>query len=341
MTIGEIKQIEKEIEDNFVCMAHDFDGANCSIGTIASHSISRAAQLAKIAEDNKVRVVYKDVAKMFHLMDESDGKQKVSFEDWTITKASTFRGFCNHHDTMLFNKIDQPIHSFDRETILQLHYRSVCYEYYYKKNSLDFFDKIFEREDVKQNAFFDELNLFVDGLNLGLDDIKRQKDICENNYPTKNVNGDVKAIVFRFDVAAPVMCVGGWCPTYTVDKKERLFTEDGVSQGPFVGLSLGYDANGKSFWALTYTEDDKNNSIQKFIANLEKYEQKKFLDIAVLFCLQRSQNACCTPSWHNGLQSWQKRFIQKGFDMIDDESYEPVVGVRLLNQSYNVQKNIV
>lgn len=341
MTIDEIKEIDKDLEENFTCMAHDFDGANCSAGTIASHSISRIAQLSKIAEKNKVRVLYKDIAEMFHLMNESGGKQKASFKDWTIKKASTFRGFCNHHDTLLFNRMDKPIDSFDKETILQLHYRSVCYEYYYKKNSIAFFEKIFDREDVRQNVFFDELNLFVDDLYLGLSDIKRQKDICEKNYPIKNTSGDVKAVVFRFDVAVPVMCVGGWCPTYTIDKREHLFTEDGVSQGPFVGMSLGLDANGKSFWALTYTEDDKSCSVQRFIASLKKYEQKNFLDIAVLFCLQKSQNVCCMPSWHDGLRSWQKRLIQRGFDTLEEKKYEPVVGVNLLNKGRLAQKIIV
>lgn len=136
---------------------------------------------------------------------------------------------------------------------------------------------------------------------------------------------------------APVMCTGGWVPSHTIDKKTVLFHEDMKSLAPLIGMTLGIDANNKSFWALTYT-DDTNIHVKKFLESLKKYLNKRFLDVAVLFCLQKSQNACCRPSWYNGLQKWRKDFIDRGFNEMDESLHKPVVGVNLLNLVYTVKQ---
>jgi hypothetical protein len=335
MTRKELEDLDKEIKANQTCIAHRFDPTNCSGGPISSHSIARSEQLKRIAENDKVCVWNSNISKCFHLMDESEGVQKTSFEPWTIQKASTFEGFCNHHDTLLFNLIDKPVNSFNDEVILQLHYRAMSYEYFHKKTSIEFFERVLSSDDADASPFYDVMLNMKKGNEVALNDLEKEISVCENAFPTKNENKDVKAVVFSFDVMTPVMCTGGWVPSYTIDKGKVLFQDDMESAAPLIGMTLGIDANNKSFWALTYT-DDSDINIQKFLESLKKYQNKKFLDIAVLFCLQKSQNACCRPSWYNGLQKWRKKFINRGFNEIDESSHERVVGVNLLNLAYTV-----
>lgn len=333
MTRKELEDLDKEIKSNQTCIAHRFDGVNCSGGPISSHSIARSEQLKLIAENDKVCVWNGSISKCFHLMDESQGLQKTSFEPWTIKKASTFEGFCNHHDTQLFNRIDKPITTFDDEVILQLHYRAMSYEFFHKKTSIEFLERIISSDESYFNPCCDMLEAQKEGDTIALNDLQSEVSICESAFPTKNASKAVKATIFSFDALVPIMCTGGWVPTHTIDKRETLFQEDMKSMASLIGLTLGIDANNKSFWALTYTADCDVN-VQKFIESVKKYKDKRLLDIAVLFCLQKSQNSCCRPSWYNNLQKWQKNFIERGFNEIDENQHEPVVGVNLLNQKY-------
>ncbi len=333
MTIKELEDLDKEVKSNQACIAQNFDGANCSGEPISSHSIARSEQLKRIAENDEVCVWNNSISRCFHLMDESQGFQKSSFEPWTIKKASTFEGFCNHHDTQFFYRIDKPITTFDDEVILQFHYRAMSYEFFHKKTSIDFFEKLLSSEEAYFNPFRVRLDSEIEGSVIALNYLKRELGVCESAMATKNVNKDVKATVFSFDVMAPIMCTGGWIPVHTIEKKKLLSQEDMKSYAPLIGLTLGIDANNKSFWALTYTADNDVN-VQKFIESIKKHQDKRLLDIAVLFCLQKSQNSCCRPTWYNKLQNWQKEFINRGFYEIDDNKHERVTGVNLLNQKY-------
>ncbi|MBP5769160.1 MAG: hypothetical protein J6W51_08745 [Fibrobacter sp.] len=120
-----------------------------------------------------------------------------------------------------------------------------------------------------------------------------------------------------------------------------MFENELSREAPFIGLTLGLGLNDKTYWALTFTEYDDKNYIRDFFDSLEEYKEKRLLDIAVLFCLQKSQNSCSNPSWYSKLAEWKKRFIEKGFNTFNEESYDSVVGVNLLNQNYNVVKKIV
>jgi len=337
VTRKELEELDQKIKANQTCIAHCFDAANCSGGPISSHSIARSEQLKCIAENDKVCVWNNSISKCFHLMDESEGSVKTSFEPWTIKKASTFEGFCNHHDTQLFNRIDKPITIFDDEVVLQLHYRAMSYEYFHKKTSIEFLEKILSSDGADSNPMCGMLETTKERDDIALNDLRNEISVCENAFSTKNVNKDVKATVFSFDVMAPIMCTGGWVPAYTIDKKTVLFQEDMKSLAPLIGLTLGIDANNKSFWALTYTADNDVN-VQKFIESVKRYKNKRLLDIAVLFCLQKSQNSCCRPSWYDGLQKWRKDFIERGFNEMDENEHKPVVGVNLLNLAYTVKR---
>lgn len=140
MTKEEFFKISNRVKSQNTCLAHDFDPSNCQTTPISSHSIARNEQLSRLSESNKVYIWEKENCdeKIFHELDKSNGKLNFSFRDFTIKKASTFPGFCNYHDTKLFSLIDKPISTFTKETILQLHYRAICYEFFRKKNLLNY-----------------------------------------------------------------------------------------------------------------------------------------------------------------------------------------------------------
>ena len=322
---------ERQLMNSGSCLARSFDEVHCSCGcsTIGSHSIARQALLRKIAENGEVYVWEQNPAKMYH-RNANGSNAKIELTRWGIKKASVFRGFCKNHDDLLFNRIDSPIDSFDKEVLLQMHYRAISYEYFHKKTSTEFLEYALDN-----SVYNPELDQFISNCKLGFSDLELEKRACEMAYGVKNANDCVKAVVYSFDTDVPVMCVSSLTPCYTVDGLS-FYESLEVEHAPSIGLTLGMDANDRAFWALTYTRYDEY--VKKYLDNLDLYRNKRLLDIAVLVSLHYSQNACCCPSWFDRLQKWQKKCILRGFNRLSEYDNEPVTGIRILNKKYDVKR---
>ena len=331
LTLDDAITYEKELMHSGVCLAQSFDAIHCSCGgeTIGSHSIARQALLKRIAENGEVYVWEQNPAKMLY-RNTIGCDAGIELTKRGIKKASVFHGFCKNHDELLFNRIDSPIVSFDKEVLLQMHYRAISYEYFHKKTSIRFLEYVLDN-----SVYNAEMDQFISNNKLGLSDLELEKKACESAYGDKNANDSVKAVVYSFDTDIPVICVSSFLPCYTVDG-HPFFESMEVEHAPSIGLTLGMDVNNHAFWALTYTRFDEY--VKKFLDNLDLYRNKWLLDIAVLFSLHFSQNACCCPSWYDKLQKWQKKCIVRGFNRLSEYDNEPVTGIRILNKNYNVER---
>lgn len=331
LTLDDAINYEKELMHSGVCLAQSFDAVHCSCEgeTIGSHSIARQSLLKKIANNGEVYVWEQNPAKMYY-RNINGGDDAIELTKWGIKKASVFHGFCKNHDELLFNRIDSPIVSFDKEILLQMHYRAISYEYFHKKTSTKFLEYALDNTDY--NSAIDQ---YISNCKLGLSDLELEKNVCESAYGEKNANDSVKGVVYSFDTDVPVMCVSSLLPCCTVDG-HSFFESMEVEHAPSIGLTLGMDVNNHAFWAITYTRFDEY--IKKFLDNLDSYRNKRLLDIAVLFSLHSSQNACCCPSWYDKLQKWQKKCIVRGFNRLSEYDNEPVTGIRILNKNYNVKR---
>ncbi|MEC5125261.1 hypothetical protein VSU19_00745 [Verrucomicrobiales bacterium BCK34] len=99
---------------------------NCSGGIVRSHTVSRSKYLAQIAED-------KHVLQWTHSPWSPDKEGVISLKPIGLKIASTFNGFCNHHDTTLFAEIDNaPFQASPSQLFLQA-YRAHAREVYCKR----------------------------------------------------------------------------------------------------------------------------------------------------------------------------------------------------------------
>lgn len=99
----------------------------CNKKSILSHSISKST-LNLISQNNHV-VAPKFNRARFSLKDLEDKAINLSFEDISIERATTFKGFCKDHDNDIFLNIDDRGIKTQRDIFLQL-YRTAC-KYYF------------------------------------------------------------------------------------------------------------------------------------------------------------------------------------------------------------------
>lgn len=120
---------------------HFGDGARCN-EIISAHSIQRGGQLSLIAEGGHVYRLRADLS----TLKQSGGvprPKKVG-----LNKASTFPGFCKHHDNVLFAPIDTRPLGPSRHQAALYAYRSVCREYFVKENAVAALTRMKDHADL-------------------------------------------------------------------------------------------------------------------------------------------------------------------------------------------------
>ena len=106
-----------------------------------------------------------------------------------------------------------------------------------------------------------------------------------------------------------------------------------------MSFTLGADASNNAFFAIAYTEDDENSSIQKFINNIQEkhLNDKLLLNKIAIFSLILSQNAYCKSSWFNSLKKEEKDFIHFQFNNFEKDHYLDL-SLDILKNPCNVQQ---
>ncbi len=113
-----------------VCL-HPEAPKECSEKVIRAHTIQRGSSLKRIAEDGHVFGFAYDL-KALDLNKGNIGIKRVG-----INQASTFSGFCGHHDNLTFAPVEnEPFTATDEQCFL-LGYRAMCRELYQKQTALE------------------------------------------------------------------------------------------------------------------------------------------------------------------------------------------------------------
>lgn len=313
--ISTVEKFEKETE----CLAKQFDKPRCSSikPIIGSHSIADSTLLNKIAENGKVLARKLDITRNFHILDKNNGIMDVPFESVPIKTASVFPGFCETHDRELFNRIDLPITNFDDEILTQFHYRAISYEYFHKIQAIKTCNFI-----KKENPVY-PIDQISNNEQSCLNAIQASMNKCESAYLSQNYSNSIKGAVFSFDTITPTTCVGCWFPEMDIDGNPLFDIYDHTTI-PVMAFTLGMDSSENSFFCITYTDDDENSSIAKFINTIETkhLNDNLLLNKLVIFSLIHSQNAYCKPSWFNSLQDDEKEFINFQFNNFEKDHYQ-------------------
>lgn len=313
--IATIENFEKESE----CLAKHFDQKNCSLSKpiIGSHSVAISTALSQIEEKGMVYARKMDITRNFHILDLNQGKMDVPFEPKPISVASVFPGFCENHDRELFNQIDKPITNFDSEILLQLHYRAISYECFHKIQSIKVCEYI-----KRENPLY-PINQKLSNKQECLDAINKSMSVCEKAYLAKEYDQSIKGAVFSFGIKTPTVCVGCWFPELDLDGNP-LFDLYNHKDIPVMAFTLSGDASGNAFFSITYTDDDENSSIEKFIANINTnhLHSNLLLNKLIIFSLIHSQNAYSRPSWFQSLKKEEKDFINFQFNNYENDHYQ-------------------
>ena len=130
MLLERVARVEKRLKNKATaCLC-----PGCSSPSIRSHSQQKSGSLSRIAENGHVMGVSRHIAaSVYDATPESVPLPRIDYIG--VREASTFWGYCNRHDTELFDCLEtKPLQKDDIKQVFALHLRAMSFERMAKLN---------------------------------------------------------------------------------------------------------------------------------------------------------------------------------------------------------------
>ena len=296
------------------CFINDKD---CSEKVINSHSIQNSFVIDQLERENHVCVI-------------DYGAGGISFKTIGRNRASTFTGFCSHHDTDLFKRIDfkkgDNAADLDDEQRVLFHFRALAREYWSKLNAVKCFTfvKTAIEEKNKDNilkiypflkteneidwTFLDPklLESSIHGHTMGINDAKPIYGSVLTQIKRKKFHL-TKSLHLIINSQAPFAVSSFLSPIS--DFEGNLMNDFLGKTIHFLGLNV-FPHEGKTHVILTW---HKNSPIEQIGSQLEKMAEEDRKVNLSKFILAHSENVVFDKKWVDELPAEKLETIKKVF----------------------------
>ena len=271
------------------CSVPSSMNAECSGKIIKAHSISKSSSLKEIANNGHVLTTFKGAINF-------DNGFKISPKKIGIQKASTFTGFCAHHDKTLFQSIEDKDFVISEENCFLIAYRAISREIFVKERASGTFDLLKDLDKGKgleqQLSMQSEHKRLTENNDLSTSDLKYIKsklDVMLN----ENEQGQLNHVVFTLSEPPKVMTSAAVGPTFDFQGGEI----QSISQDP--NIIPGYIC-------LSWIKEH-NTVASNFVDSLKKTGSIGASLLAFIFT--SIENNYLSEGWWSSLRSSQKDYL--------------------------------
>lgn len=300
-TIGE----QKKLFNKKYCLHPDANLSVCSGKIIKAHTIQRNGGLSRIARNG--HVYHFD----FNALTLRDNKGLPKVNLIGIRKASTFTGFCKHHDNSTFEPIEKNPFESNQEHTFLLAYRNICRELYLKriqKESLGLLRNVDKgrelSEQIRINEMIHPLEL---GMNTSLNTLNHHKKIYDNALKTQNFQ-DVNYYVLRFDQTPDILCSGSFYPDFDFEGNRIQNLADMSKISSIISLSIITTDYGGAV-VLSWVRKD-SVPCNKLINTLNKIPDNNKINAILILMLTSIENVYFSPIWWENLNDEDQKKLQ-------------------------------
>lgn len=282
-----------------ICFA--FNKEECDSKIIGAHSLQNNGVLDKISKDGHVYNLSFDII---------DNHPTLKFNKIGKNRASTFLGFCKHHDKEYFSSIeDKPYYGTDLQNYL-FAYRAYCFERHRKLRLKQKFTKLFQKypQATKDLRILNMYKACV--LDLKDKDIEyiRFKEIHEGNLYS-NLESFVKEVPFKVGftgttAVAVNVDINGQQTMDIYNYDEKVFI-------PSLYISVIPKENSS---LIIVTRHILDNCYKGLIEALKVEEDEELIFKYISFCLSEfSENVYFSPKLINSLNDRSRDMIISAF----------------------------
>lgn len=285
LLVGHVQKRCKEYAFSCIC-------PNCNQPSIKSHSQQKERQLRAIAKDGCVYALDRN---FYHHLKGYEQSDYLNMNVIGIGEASTFQGYCNIHDKMIFSPIERESlvqNRADQATLLLL--RAISYEFARKRDASIFKDELFLTE-INSYALPEEIELFLNyafGVDLYL---QRESPfyfqrifsiICNSAYDL------VKTSWVTIDHVLPISTATVFCPW--MDTYEERWCWD--KPQPLVSFTIA-PVNGVTHIVVSWLIEHNDDAC--WIEN--KMHSICGLEEIINLCIFESEDCCFNIDFWDGL----------------------------------------
>lgn len=289
------------INDSKIKTCFHFDRASCSSNIIVAHSLQRNGVLNLLASEvNSNMGVYS----FLHTKLDDDG-HSIGFELQGNKNASTFTGFCGHHDTITFEPIENnEVDVSNDEHCFLLSYRSFAKEYHAKIEVNQGFRKndIFNSPDME----FTQVSLLI-GNELAQNDLLPIKTKLNNMLQNKNFS-ELEYFTYTIDSLVQIASASPITPAYYYDNKIFNLSQDpNVVYEPIIFTVLPVKS-GKTHVVMACLNEHKKAT--RFIDQISNLNRKKLEYAISSIMIGEIENTFISPTlWDKMSKDKQKQLL--------------------------------
>jgi hypothetical protein len=267
---------------------HPEASARCSGAAIRAHSVQRQGPLRRLVDErNRVRCFFPPERDAF-------GQLVAHPVGWN--EASTFLGFCAHHDQELFRPIDtQPYTCEPKQTAL-VAFRSICHELHKKKaaqaamrrNGL----KALRGRSVAERTFLDEhLSGSYWATESGIAEIGQMKTFYDRALASSDFTSLRSCVVF-FEGELSVASSGVVAPDFDLEGQRLQRILDPGMQSLVLGTVLTERGA-----AVVFSWPQAFERMTRFVASLTGLPREAIPTALVLFMFSYVENTFFSAEW--------------------------------------------
>jgi hypothetical protein len=284
------------------CSVPSSMSAECSGKIIKAHSISKSSSLKEIANNGHVLTTFKGAISF-------ENGFKISPKRIGIQKASTFTGFCSHHDKSLFQSIEDKDFIITKENCFLIAYRAVSREIFVKERSSGIFDLLKDLDKGKgleqQLSMQSEHKRLTENNDLSLSDLKYIKSKLDVMLNKKD-QGKLSHIVFTLSEPPKVMTSAAVGPTFDFQGAEVQSISQDPNVIPSYVIINSFSGNGAGYICLSWIEEH-NTVVSKFVDSLKRTNSIGASLLAFIFTA--IENNYLSEDWWSSLESAQKDYL--------------------------------
>ncbi|AZB10944.1 hypothetical protein EG344_19950 [Chryseobacterium sp. G0162] len=286
--------IKQATEQTNTCM---YPG--CEENAINSHIMQKNGILSSIAED---RHLWQSAVNHFK-------QEYIGFQKKGINKVYTFLGFCNNHDTSVFQKIESKnkIDFSDYESSLLFALRTACNEYRIKEIVIKHQKCILAHPDTISSR---RVKIFIEQNEIGLQDLTFFIDAMWND-----LNNNTESFEFSFrEFEWFELCLNSIYTYDTSQEIENHIRKHGVDmpRTSQIFISL-FPYDNKSILLMGYHKDD-TSKVKSFVNLFFKENEKR---------LKRRLSSLITFNCETWVCS--ERLYQSKFQGLDSEFFKTML----------------
>lgn len=278
------------------CSAPEAWHGRCNQLISRAHTVPKSGSLRRIARKGHVYAFVPSVENLEKF------RGYVPAQLIGLNVASTFTGFCSHHDHTIFRPVEDVNFLGSQEQCFLLAYRALAREAYTKRAAASLVD--FLRDSDKGRSTADQQ--WIQAINvpygLGLEAGVRDSEYFKSTYDHILVEDDfisVRAYVIEFDRPPNVMCSGGVFPEKDFTGRELQDISDLTVQPQLLTFTSFF---GGERGAVVFTWLPESDEICKqFISSLHSISDASLTDELLRFFFENCENVYMEPDWWENL----------------------------------------